>query len=58
MQHILEKNGFVSCGTIYVADGSPRIAYQKVQGKGATVVAEGCDPAERAVSKCREEYGK
>ena len=29
MRHILEKNGFVSCGTIYVADGSPRIAYQK-----------------------------
>lgn len=58
MQHILGKNGFVSCGTIYVADGSPRIAYQKVQGKGATAVAEGCDPAERAVSKCREEYGK
>ena len=33
MQHILEKNGFTVCGTIYVADGSPRIAYQKVQGK-------------------------
>lgn len=33
MQHILEKNGFTVCGTIYVADGSPRIAYQKVRGK-------------------------
>ena len=28
MQHTLEKNGFCRCGTIYVADGSPRIAYQ------------------------------
>jgi hypothetical protein len=24
----IEKNGFVKCGVIYVADGSPRIAYQ------------------------------
>lgn len=30
MQHVLEKNGFVPCGTIYVEDGSPRIAYQYV----------------------------
>lgn len=30
MQHILEKNGFVRCGIIHVADGSPRIAYQKL----------------------------
>jgi RimJ/RimL family protein N-acetyltransferase len=29
MQHLLEKNGFVKCGIIYVEDGSPRIAYQK-----------------------------
>ena len=29
MQKSLEKNGFVRCGTIYVADGSARIAYQK-----------------------------
>ncbi len=29
MQHILEKNGYVRCGRIYVEDGSPRIAYQK-----------------------------
>ena len=28
MQHVLEKNGFFPCGTIYVEDGSPRIAYQ------------------------------
>ena len=29
MQHQIEKNGFTKCGTIYVEDGSPRIAYQK-----------------------------
>ncbi|WP_197031813.1 hypothetical protein [Methanobrevibacter sp. YE315] len=28
MQKQIEKNGFRKCGTIYVADGSPRIAYQ------------------------------
>lgn len=30
MQHLILKNGFEMCGIIYVADGSPRIAYQKV----------------------------
>ncbi|MDR1004532.1 MAG: GNAT family N-acetyltransferase [Prevotellaceae bacterium] len=29
MQHLLEKQGFKRCGTIYVADGTPRIAYQR-----------------------------
>ena len=29
MQHLLEKNGFQRCGIIYVANGTPRIAYQK-----------------------------
>ncbi len=29
MQHLLEKNGFVKCGIIYVANGTPRIAYQR-----------------------------
>ena len=29
MQHLLETNGFQKCGRIYVADGSPRIAYHK-----------------------------
>jgi hypothetical protein len=29
MQHLLEKFGYVKCGTIYVDDGSARIAYQK-----------------------------
>jgi hypothetical protein len=28
MQRQIEKSGFVKCGTIYVADGSARIAYQ------------------------------
>ena len=30
MQHALEKHGFVHCGTIYVADGTPRLAYQRI----------------------------
>ena len=30
MQHLLEKNGFTRCGVIHVADGSPRIAYQRM----------------------------
>lgn len=29
MQHLLEQNGFIRCGIIYVANGTPRIAYQK-----------------------------
>lgn len=28
MQGLIEKNGFVKCGIIYVADGNARIAYQ------------------------------
>lgn len=28
MQKLIERNGFQKCGRIYVADGSPRIAYQ------------------------------
>lgn len=27
MQHLLEKNGFVRCGNITLADGTSRIAY-------------------------------
>lgn len=30
MQHLIQKSGFERCGIIYVADGSPRIAYQKI----------------------------
>lgn len=29
MQKAFVRNGFVKCGTIYVRDGSPRIAYHK-----------------------------
>ena len=29
MRQLLVAEGFVLCGTIYIADGSPRIAYQK-----------------------------
>ena len=31
MQRVLEKNGFSRCGIIYIADGTPRIAYQKFE---------------------------
>lgn len=31
MQHLLEKAGFVRCGVIRVADGSPRLAYWRGQ---------------------------
>lgn len=30
MQRCLAKNGFTRCGMIYLEDGDPRIAYQKV----------------------------
>ena len=30
MQHCIQKAGFTFCGIIYLADGSPRLAYQKV----------------------------
>ena len=30
MQHVLESNGFSRCGIIHLANGSPRIAYQKL----------------------------
>ncbi len=33
MQRVLEKNGFQRCGTIFVEDGSPRIAYQYCTGE-------------------------
>lgn len=32
MQHALEKYGFRRCGIIYIEDGTPRIAYDSVQG--------------------------
>ena len=30
MRHVILKNGFVECGVIYVEDGTPRVAYEKV----------------------------
>ncbi len=30
MQHTLIKNGFTRCGVIYIEDGTPRIAFEKV----------------------------
>lgn len=30
MQHLVEKAGFSRCGIIYVSDGTPRIAYDRV----------------------------
>lgn len=30
MQHVVEKHGFSPRGVIYVADGSPRIAYDRI----------------------------
>ena len=30
MQYLVDKCGFTGCGTIYLANGSPRIAYQLV----------------------------
>lgn len=32
MQHVLEKNGFVQCGTIYLENGEERLAYQRWEG--------------------------
>ena len=31
MQHLLEKHGFSYCGIIYLANGDPRLAYQRLQ---------------------------
>lgn len=36
MRHLIEKNGFVRCGIIHVADGSPRIAYEWTAGGDRT----------------------
>ena len=32
MQHVLRRAGFVECGTIYLASGDERIAFQKTKG--------------------------
>lgn len=33
MQHVLEKNGFVRCGIIYLENGEERLAYQRIYEK-------------------------
>ncbi len=38
MQHILAKEGFVFCGVITLADGSPRLAYQRCHGAERSIV--------------------
>ncbi len=30
MRRMLEKNGFLHCGTVYLSDGAERVAYEKV----------------------------
>lgn len=30
MQNLLVRNGFIRCGTVYVSNGTPRIAYPKI----------------------------
>ena len=32
MQRLLEQNEFVYCGVIFLGDGSPRLAYQRIKG--------------------------
>ena len=39
MQHLLQKNGFVYCGVIHLANGAPRLAFER-----AAVVPEGVNP--------------
>ena len=36
MQKLLDQNGFIKCGVIYLLNGSPRIAYQRTKRKGET----------------------
>lgn len=31
MRHLIEKNGFSYCGIIYLADGQPRLAFQRLR---------------------------
>ena len=34
MRRMLEKNGFVHCGTIYLMNGDARVAYEKLCMEG------------------------
>ena len=33
MQHLIEKHGFTYCGIIWLADGTPRLAYERLSGR-------------------------
>ncbi len=35
MQHLITKAGFTRCGIIYIADGTPRIAYERTENQPA-----------------------
>ena len=37
MQRVIEKAGFTRCGIIYIGDGSPRIAYDRVKKETADI---------------------
>lgn len=39
MQHLLQKNGFVYCGVIHLANGAPRLAFER-----AAVAPKGVNP--------------
>ncbi|MCI5957958.1 MAG: GNAT family N-acetyltransferase [Clostridiales bacterium] len=41
MQRAFERNGFERCGVIWVADGTPRIAYQKTDNSGEAHICGG-----------------
>ena len=38
MQHVIEKAGFRRRGIIYIADGSPRIAYDRIDAETADII--------------------
>ena len=33
MQHLIAKHGFTYCGIIWLADGTPRLAYERLSGR-------------------------
>ncbi len=40
MQHLIMEYGFSYCGVIYLADGSPRLAYQRLSSGGQTTIGQ------------------
>ena len=53
MQHLLEKNGFVRCGIIHLANGAPRIAYQYVKEKREQAMQQSPSPSQRSAGDGR-----